>query len=116
MLPLHQQPIFLKWSGWRIPRSQSYAPKAYALPLGHTPINIFKMVTINAAKNFNIDSKVGSITKGKSADLVLIDLNNPNFYFKSLDEISFFSLLLHRTNVRDVKRVYIGGKLIYESK
>ena len=77
---------------------------------------IFKMVTINAAKNFNIDSKVGSITKGKSADLVLIDLNNPNFYFKSLDEISFFSLLLHRTNVRDVKRVYIGGKLIYESK
>lgn len=76
---------------------------------------IFKMVTIIAAKNFHIDSKVGSITTGKLADLVLIDLNDPNFYFKSISETSFLSLLLHRTNGRNIKKVYIRGKQIYEN-
>jgi len=75
-----------------------------------------KMVTINAAKNFNIMSKVGSISIGKMADLVLIDLNNPNFYFKSIKEASFFSLLLHRTHGRNIKKVYIGGEQVYENE
>ncbi len=78
--------------------------------------NIIKMVTINAAKNFNIESKVGSISLGKLADLVMIDLNNPNFYVNKLNKTEFFSLLLHRTNVRNIKQVYIGGKLIYENQ
>ncbi|TFG18417.1 MAG: hypothetical protein EU531_00220 [Promethearchaeota archaeon] len=78
--------------------------------------NIFKMVTINAAKNFYIESKVGSISLGKLADLVIINLNDPNYYFNNLDRDGFFSLLLHRTNGRNIKRVYIGGKCIYEGK
>ena len=77
--------------------------------------NILKMVTINAAKNFNIESKVGSISSGKIADLVMIDLNHPNFYVNELEKAEFFSLLLHRTNVRNIRKVYIRGKLIYES-
>lgn len=78
--------------------------------------NIFKMVTINAAKNFDIESEVGSISLGKAADLVMIDLNNPNFYVNKLDKAEFFSILLHRTNVRNINQVYLGGKLIYESE
>ena len=77
--------------------------------------SIFKMVTINAAKNFSIESKVGSISLGKLADLVTINLNNPNFYVNNLDRDEFFSLLLHRTNVKNIENVYIGGKCIYES-
>ena len=77
--------------------------------------SIFKMVTINAAKNFNIESKVGSISLGKLADLVMIDLNHPNFYVNKLDKTEFYSLLLHRTNVRNISQVYIGGKLMYEN-
>ena len=72
------------------------------------------MVTINAAKNFNIESNLGSISVGKFADLVIIDLNNPNFYVKSLNATRFYSLLLHRTNGGNIKQVYIGGNLIYE--
>lgn len=77
--------------------------------------SILKMVTINAAKNFNIESNLGSISVGKFADLAIIDLNNPNFYVNSLDVNGFFSLLLHRTNGGNIKQVYIGGKLIYEN-
>jgi len=76
---------------------------------------IFKMVSINAAKNFNLESKVGSISLGKLADFVIISLNNPNFYAKSLDRDELYSLLLHRTNVNNIKKVYIGGKSIFES-
>jgi cytosine/adenosine deaminase-related metal-dependent hydrolase len=77
--------------------------------------SILKMVTINAARNFNIDSNVGSISEGKSADLAIIDLNKPNFYVNSLDITGFFSLLLHRTNGVNIKQVFIGGNLIYEN-
>jgi len=78
--------------------------------------NILKTVTVNAAKIFNIESDVGSISVGKLADLNIINLNDSNFYFNQLDLENFYSLLVQRTNVSNIKEVYIKGELIYERK
>jgi adenine deaminase len=43
-----------------------------AIKLGLDPIKAIQMATINCAKHFRIDDKVGSITPGRMADIVLI--------------------------------------------
>ena len=63
-----------------------------AISLGLDPIEAIKMVTINPATHYNLDT--GSLTPGKPADLVLVD-NLENF---------------------NVKRVFINGKIVAETK
>ncbi|PRX49849.1 amidohydrolase family protein [Salegentibacter salegens] len=43
------------------------------------PKEVLKMATINGAKNLGIDKETGSITPGKSADLVLLKKSDINF-------------------------------------
>jgi imidazolonepropionase-like amidohydrolase len=40
---------------------------------GFTPIEAIRIATLNGAKAMGIESKTGSIEKGKDADLILID-------------------------------------------
>ena len=64
-----------------------------AVQVGIDPAEAIQMATINAAKHFKLDDKIGSISPGKVADLVLMD------------------------NLIDFKAemVMIEGKVIYES-
>lgn len=64
-----------------------------AVQVGIDPVEAIQMATINAAKHFKLDDKIGSISPGKVADLVLMD------------------------NLIDFKAemVMIEGKVIYES-
>ena len=50
---------------------------------------LLKMVTINAAKIFNLEENLGSISEGKYADFFMIDLNSPNYYSPNIDSNSF---------------------------
>ncbi|MDH7447184.1 amidohydrolase family protein [Aquimarina sp. 2201CG14-23] len=43
--------------------------------MGMSNIDIIKASTINAAKGFGLDTKIGSITEGKLADLVILNKN-----------------------------------------
>ncbi|MFW9773317.1 MAG: amidohydrolase family protein [Candidatus Thorarchaeota archaeon] len=79
-----------------------------------TAKDLLKMITINPAKMFNIQSYVGSIDEGKHADFFMIDLNNPNYYTSSLDIESFYALILGRTNASNIKKTYIRGKHVHE--
>lgn len=48
-----------------------------AISLGVPPIKAIQMATINAAKHFRIEDELGSITPGRSADILLVeDINN----------------------------------------
>ncbi len=76
--------------------------------------DLLKMVTINAAKIYNLESEVGSISKGKSGDLIVINLGDSNFYTNCIDPETFFPLVVQRTNAKNIKQVYIGGKVLYE--
>ncbi len=78
--------------------------------------DILKMVTVNAARNFKIEKKLGSISKGKIADLFLINLNDPNFYSINIDINKIYPLIVQRTKSENVKKTYIKGELAFERK
>jgi len=79
-----------------------------------TSKKLLKMVTINAAKTFSLENKFGSISEGKSADLFLIDLNDPNLYSYNLDNDNIFNLITQRTKSENIKKTYIKGELVFE--
>jgi len=76
--------------------------------------NLLKMITINAARNFNIDQNIGSIKKGKNADFCMIDLSDPNFFSYKIDSNEIFALITQRTKSENIKKVYIKGELVFE--
>ena len=76
--------------------------------------NLLKMITINAARNFNIDQNIGSIEKGKNADLCIIDLSDPNFFSYKIDSNEIFALIAQRTKSENIKKLYIKGELVFE--
>ncbi|MFX0071028.1 MAG: amidohydrolase family protein [Candidatus Hermodarchaeota archaeon] len=77
---------------------------------------LLKMVTINAAKNFKIESSIGSIKKGKEADFFIIDLNAPNFYLNEINNRNILPLIVQRTKSENIKEVYIKGIKVHETK
>ncbi len=75
---------------------------------------LLKMVTINAAKIFNLEENLGSISEGKYADFFMIDLNSPNYYSPNIDSNSLFPLILQRTKSHNIKRTYRKGECVFE--
>ena len=76
--------------------------------------NLLKMVTINAAKNFNLEKEFGSISKGRFADFFLVDLSSPNLYSAKLDPNSLYNLITQRVKSENIIQTYIKGVLTYE--
>lgn len=72
---------------------------------------IFRMATIDGAKALHIDNEVGSIETGKRADLVLLDLEQPD---QSLfdNEENIYSNIVYSTGRSNVKEVIIDGNWI----
>ncbi len=77
---------------------------------------LLKMVTINAAKNFNLEDEFGSISKGKFADLFLIDLGSPNLFSSRLDSNNIYDLITQRTKSENIIKTFIKGGLVFEKK
>lgn len=75
---------------------------------------LLKMVTINAARNFNLDQDCGSISEGKNADFFLIDLNSPNYYSIIQKPNSLYPLLIQRTKSYNIKKTFIKGECVFE--
>jgi cytosine/adenosine deaminase-related metal-dependent hydrolase len=76
--------------------------------------DLLKMVTINAARNFGLENKIGAISEGKFADFFMIDLNAPNFYSYKAKPENIYPLIVHRTKSQNIKWVYIRGEKVYE--
>lgn len=66
-----------------------------------TPVEVLNAVTINAAYSLDLADKVGSIKKGKQADLVIFDLANIDFIF-------------YNFGVNNVHSVYKKGQKVYQ--
>jgi len=79
-----------------------------------TAKELLKMITINAAKNFGLESKIGSISEEKFADFFMIDLSDPNLYLYQVDNENIYAIIVQRTKSENIKRVYIRGELIFE--
>ena len=75
---------------------------------------VLKMATTNAAKAFNMNDKVGSISEGKQANFFLVDLNAPNYFTNVLLQEQLYPLILMRTKPQNIKKTYIRGELAFE--
>ena len=73
---------------------------------------VLKMSTINGAKALGMDKKIGSLEEGKMADIILIDLNNPNH----TPQNNLISSLCYSTFDTDVSHVLINGEIVFDNK
>ena len=72
----------------------------------------FEMATIRGARALHLDKEIGSIEKGKRADLVVVDLDDLNqtpFY-------NIYSDLVYATKSDDVRTVIIEGRVVMRDR
>lgn len=77
------------------------------------PKEVLKMATINGAKNLGIDKETGSITPGKSADLVLFKKSDINFSTGNKP----YHLVIEAAFPENIDMVMAKGKILkYDGK
>jgi 5-methylthioadenosine/S-adenosylhomocysteine deaminase len=72
----------------------------------------FEMATIRGARALHLEKEIGSIEKGKRADLVVVDLdalNQTPFY-------NIYSDLVYATKAGDVRTVIIEGRVVMRDR
>ena len=92
--------------------TRSAALLSKAVSADATSVNAFEalsMATINGARLLGLDSKIGSLQKGKQADIIAVDLSGINF-----QPIHHpVSQLIYTTSGHQVSHTWIGGELLY---
>lgn len=73
-----------------------------------TSPELVRMLTIDGADALAIDDQVGSLKPGKRADLILLDIDDPNY--RPLTNVP--SLLSNAAAGRDVETVVVDGELL----
>lgn len=71
-----------------------------------------KMATINAAKALGLDDKIGSLRKGKQADITAIDLGE----LESQPLYDPISQIIYTANRNQVSDVWVAGKQLLQSR
>jgi 5-methylthioadenosine/S-adenosylhomocysteine deaminase len=89
------------WPSW--PTGDSAKPSAVPL----TTRDVLRYATINGAKALRLDSKTGSLTPGKEADIVILDATRVNVFPVNQVPGAVVSLM-DRTNV---ETVIVAGKV-----
>src|SRR5467141_3515295 len=69
---------------------------------------VVEMATIEGAKAVHLEKAIGSLEPGKKADLILINLNEPN----AVPMYDVYSQLAYALKANDVDTVIIGGRLV----
>ena len=72
----------------------------------------FEMATIRGARALHLESDIGSIEKGKRADLVIVDLDDLN----QTPLYNVYSHLVYATKADDVRTVIIEGRIIMRDR
>jgi 5-methylthioadenosine/S-adenosylhomocysteine deaminase len=75
-------------------------------------LEAFEMATIRGARALHLEKEIGSIEKGKRADLVLValdDLNQTPYY-------NIYSDLVYATKAADVRTVIIEGRVVMRDR
>jgi len=66
------------------------------------------MATIDGARALHMEKQIGSLEKGKKADLILIGLDSPN----AVPMYDVYAQLAYSLKGSDVETVVIGGRLV----
>ncbi len=71
---------------------------------------IIKMATINGAKALGLDEKIGTIEKGKDADLIIMDLDKAN----TAPGNDPYSAVVFSSDERNIEYVFSSGHLLLD--
>ncbi len=75
---------------------------------------VFDLATVEGAKAMRLDAEIGSIEKGKKADIILVDIKKPCFF--PIARESIISNLVYTANGNDVDTVIVDGRILMENK
>lgn len=81
-----------------------------------TSKDVIKMATINGAKLLGIDNRVGSIEKGKEADLIIVDITPKLDNIKIIPNNDIISNLVYNTNGNSVQTTIVNGEILMENR
>jgi 5-methylthioadenosine/S-adenosylhomocysteine deaminase len=77
-------------------------------PLALNAPAVVEMATIDGARALHMEKEIGSLEPGKKADVILIDLNEPN----AVPMYDVYAQIAYALKGSDVKTVMIGGRLV----
>ncbi len=93
-----------------------YVAKLHKLDTGDRaalpPIKAVEMATIGGARALHMEDKIGSLEKGKLADIVIVETQSPNM----VPIYDAYSALVYSANASNVETVIVNGKIIVEDK
>src|SRR6266568_4367928 len=72
----------------------------------------FEMATIRGARAIHLEREIGSIEKGKRADLVIVDLDDLN----QTPYYNIYSDLVYATKAADVRTVIVEGRVVMRDR
>lgn len=70
----------------------------------------FEMVTVNGARAYGLDHKIGSLEAGKKADIVMLDFDQPHL----TPCIDIYANLVYSASKSDITTVIIDGEVKYQ--
>ena len=77
-------------------------------PLALNAKAVVEMATIDGARALHMEKEIGSLEKGKKADLIAISLDEPN----GVPMYDIYAALAYALKANDVKTVMIGGRFV----
>lgn len=80
------------------------------------PDIIIKMATINGAKLLNLDNKVGGITQGKQADLIIINMSEQLNNISIVPNINILSNLINNISNNNIETTIVNGEILMENR
>jgi 5-methylthioadenosine/S-adenosylhomocysteine deaminase len=81
-------------------------------PLAINAKAVVEMATIDGARALHMDKEIGSLEKGKKADLILISLDEPN----AVPMYDVYAQLAYALKASDVETVIIGGRVVMRDR
>jgi len=73
--------------------------------------DVLKMATVDGAKAVGLEDKIGSLEKGKKADVIMVDLESA--HLRPLNDV--VNTLVYCANGADVDTVIVDGKIIVQN-
>jgi 5-methylthioadenosine/S-adenosylhomocysteine deaminase len=73
---------------------------------------VCKMATIGGAKTLGLDKLIGSIEKGKKADIIIVDINQPHL----TPLYNCYSQLVYAARGADIKTSIINGRVVMKDR
>ena len=74
--------------------------------------DVLKFATVNGAKAIGMEGKLGILKEGALADIILLDINVPQFY----PSTNLISGLVYSATGREVETVIVDGKIVMENR